>query len=111
MSYQSNEMLNLQVNITQRSFADRYLRALTWYHNGSLINGSNDQRIALSSDNTTLTISSTTETDAGVYEVKYAGLRIYPYNETCEQETLSLVEHYPLFSPVRFHVHADGKKQ
>ena len=110
VSYQSNETLKLQVNITQRSFADRFLWELTWYHNGLIINGSNDPRVSLSSDNTTLTISSTKETDAGVCEVKYAGLRVYPYDRTCEYETLSLVGHYPLLSPAIFYVQAVGKE-
>ena len=104
-------MLNLQVNITQRYFADRFLRELTWYHNGSIIDSSNDPRVSLSSDNTTLTISNTTGTDAGVYEAKYAGLRVYPYDKTCEYETLSLAGYYPLLSSAIFYVQAVGKKQ
>ena len=111
VSYKSNEMLRLQVNITQRSFADRYLRKLTWYHNGSIINSLNDQRVSLSSDNTTLTISSATETDSGIYEAKYAGLHAYPHDKTCEYETLSLVGHYALLSPAIFYVQAVGKEQ
>ena len=82
------------------------MRALTWYHDGNQVASTSDGRIALSSDNTTLKINEIFEDDAGIYEVKFAGLLIHPYNEFCEQKTLSLLRHYPVLAPVNFY---DGK--
>ena len=96
----------LHVNIASSEFAQRYLRALTWYHDGNQVN---NERITLSSDNTTLKINEISEADAGIYEAMFAGLLIHPYNEFCEQETLSLLRHYPVLAPVTFYVQTNGK--
>ena len=101
--------VTLRVNITSTEFAQRYLRALTWYRDGNLVRNTSNERITLSSDNTTLKINLIYEADAGIYEVKFAGLLIYPYRECCEQETLVLLRHYPALAPVTFYVQTDGK--
>ena len=98
------------MNITPTAtFTRDYLRALTWYHNGvQIIPGS--RYYTLSSDNTTLNITSARGSDAGVYHVQFAGLRVYPYNKFCEEETLALLRHYPVLSPVVFNVYTGGKR-
>jgi len=58
---------------------------------------------------TTLTIANISESPAGVYEVKFAGFSIYPHNNY-EKETLTILRHYPVLSPVFFHVYTDGKR-
>ena len=104
------DSVTLRANVTSTGFTQNYLRALTWYHDGNQVANTSDERITLSSDNMMLKISVTSEADAGIYEVKFVGLLIYPYSEFCEQETLALLRHYPALAPVTFYVHTDGKK-
>jgi len=99
------------VNITPTAtFTRNYLRALTWYYNGVKIIPTSQGSISLSSDNTTLTITNILRSHSGVYEVRFAGLRIYPYNYWCEEKTLAILRHYPLLSPVTFYVFNTGGK-
>ena len=113
VQYNTSDTVTLQVNITPTAtFTRDYLRALTWYHNGTEINpGSRYSRgtVSLSSDNTTLTITNAQPSAAGVYHVQFAGLRIYPYNKLCEEETLAILRHYPVLSPVVFNVYTNGR--
>ena len=101
------------MNITPTgTFTRDYLRALTWYHNEVQINpGSYYSRrtVSLSSDTTKLTITNARQSDAGVYRVQFAGLRVYPYSQFCEEETLAILRHYPILAPVVFNVYTDGK--
>ena len=110
--YSPPETITLRLNITQSSSSSsrKYLRALTWYHNGTKIFTSSDSRISLSSDNTTVTITTTSAADAGVYHAEFAGLSLYPFNELCEMETLAIPRHYPILSPVVFKVYVSGKE-
>ena len=75
---------------------------MTWYHNGSIIAPNLATRYTISNTNKTLTITNFTATDAGRYEVRYNQLFVHPYNEHCKDETLSLLRHYPVLSPVVF---------
>ena len=119
VQYNPSGTVILQVNITPTAtFTRDYLRALTWYHNGVQVNPGSYRHywyyyyyttISLSSDNTTLTITNARQSDAGVYHVQFAGLRIYPYNKLCEEETLAILRHYPVLSPVVFNVYTGGK--
>ena len=45
-----------------------------------------------------------------MYRVQFAGLRIYPYNKLCDEETLALLRRYPVLSPVVFNVYTGGKR-
>lgn len=109
----------LQVEITNFSTYDRvdysryyntyryvnihnFFRALTWYHNGNKL--TSNERITLSSDNTTLTVANSTVEDSGVYEVRFDGLLIHPYSRTCEEAVLNLLRHYPVFKTAVFHL-------
>ena len=108
VQYNTSDTVTLQVNITPTAtFTRDYLRALTWYHNEVQINSGSHRNI--SQCNTTLTITNAQQSNAGVYHVQFAGLRIYPYNKLCEEETLAILRHYPLLSPVVFNVYTDGK--
>ena len=95
------------MNITPTATITRdYLRLLKWYYNGIEINPASDGSISLGSNkfHTTLTITNISESHAGVYEAKFAGLNIYPH-DNCEKETLAILRHYPVLSPVVFHVY------
>ena len=114
VQYSTSDTVILQVNITPTAtFTRDYLRALAWYHNGIKINPRSyysRRTVSLSSDNTTLTITNARLSDAGVYHVQFAGLRIYLHNKFCEEETLAILRHYPVLSPVVFNVYTDGKQ-
>ena len=112
VQYNTLDTVILQVNITPTAtFTRDYLRALTWYHNGVEINFGfyHYTNTSLSSDNTTLTITNARQSDAGVYHVQFAGLRIYPHDKLCEEETLAILRHYPVLSPVVFNVYTNGR--
>ena len=111
VQYTVHEVVTLRVNITPTANLTRdYLRLLTWYYNGAEIIPASGGSISLRSNNdhTTLTIANISESHSGVYEVKFAGLSIYPHNN-CQKETLAMLRHYPVLSPVVFHVYSDGK--
>jgi len=112
VQYTVQQVVTLRVNITPTAALTRdYLRLLKWYYNGIEINPASDGSISLRSNKfqTTLTIANISETHAGVYEVRFAGLSIYPH-DNCEKETLAILRHYPVLSPVVFHVYTDGKR-
>lgn len=99
--------ITLQVNITFRAIR-RYFGSLTWYQNGEPLQ--HDARKILSGGNTSLTITNTSEHDTGIYEVRFTDLLVSPpMIKDCENEMLSLLRHYPLFSPVTFYIHTEGK--
>ena len=96
------------MNITPTgTFTRDYLQALTWYYNEVEINSGSHRNI--SQHNTTFTITNAQRSDAGVYHVQFAGLRVYPYNQFCEEEALAILRHYPVLAPVVFNVYTDGK--
>ena len=109
VQYNTLDTVILQVNITPTAtFTRDYLRALTWYHNGVEINY-HYRNTSLSTDNKTLSITNARQSDAGVYHVQFAGLRIYPYSKLCEEKTLAILRHYPVLSPVVFNVYTNGR--
>ena len=102
--------ITLRVNVTETD-RNTYLRELTWYHNGVKINPTSNTRLNLTSDNTSLSISSVTESDSGQYSVQYDGLRLYPYDSGCERQTLDLFRHYPLLAPAVLYLSTDGENK
>ena len=74
---------------------------LAWYHNGSRIEA--NDRIDISNNKTTLTISNTKDSDAGKYQVRIDSLTFgnHSYPE-CDQLLLPVLENYALHSPATF---------
>ena len=104
VQYTPPENVTLKVGLTP-SDASYYFRLLTWYRDGvELVDGG---RITLSDFNTTITITDTSENDSGVYEAKYNGLLIHPYDRICEGVVIDLLSHYPLLKPAVFHIYTD----
>ena len=99
--------ITLRVSVTETD-RNTYLRELTWYHNGVKINPTSNTRLNLTSDNTSLSISSVTDSDSGQYSVQYDGLRIYPYDSSCERQALDLFRHYPLLAPAVLYLSTNG---
>ena len=85
----------------------RLLVELTWYHNGSIIVPSHDQRVTISNSNKTLTVTNFTFGDSGVYTVQFNQLLVYPHNQVCTDDFISFVRKDPLLKPVVFCVNLD----
>jgi len=66
-------------------------------------------RLSLSNDHMTLTITNSTESDAGMYEARFTWLLVYQYSKVCNDAALEAVEHYPAFLPAQFCVYSNGK--
>ena len=84
------------------------LLELTWYHNGSVITASQNQRYMISNRNKTLTITNFTYADAGVYEAQFNQLFVHPFDEHCRDEVLSLLRHLPVLKTAVFCVNMEG---
>ena len=91
----------VHVNTTNHDFV-KYLFELTWYHNNSMIVPGDDPQLLLSNSNKTLTISNFTSIYGGIYKVQFDQLLIYPFNENCKDEVLSLMRNYPILKPAVF---------
>jgi hypothetical protein len=61
---------------------------------------SEDKRIAFSADKKTLIIANISSADAGVYKVQFNRIDVHPYNQTCNDELISLLRGYPILAPV-----------
>ena len=61
-------------------------------------------RFLLSPDSTTLTITNTVKSDAGIYEVKHMGLLLSQRQEKCESRVLDALRNYPILSGIKFTV-------
>eukprot|EP00731_Ephydatia_muelleri_P032797 Em0024g341a len=101
LTFSPPQTIVLSVNVTYLEVT-QYLGSLTWYFEGDpiLIGG----RVTLSPDRTTLTITNTVESDAGIYEVKHMGLLISQRQEKCESRVLDALRNYPILSGIRFTV-------
>ena len=62
----------------------------------------------ITNDNKTLTTVVDGGGVTGVYEARYDGLLLQPYDSTCEKIILDIARHYPLFKPTRFSTNMQG---
>ena len=101
LKFSPPQTIVLSVNVTELEVT-RYLGSLTWYFEGDpiLMGG----RVTLSPDRTSLTITNTVESDAGIYEVKHMGLFTSQRQEKCESRVLDALRNYPILSGIRFTV-------
>ena len=106
LKFHPQEILTLQIETLNINII-RLLVELTWYHNGSIIVPSHDERVTISNNNKTLTVTNFTSEDAGVYAVQFNQLLVYPYNKQCTDDLISFVREYPLLKPVMFCVNLD----
>ncbi len=97
-----HENITLNVAVNPISKVSYNFRTLTWFHNGNQLH--HGERVAISEDNTELTIYDIPETDSGVYEAKFTGLVIQPYSRSCEAGVLDLLAHYPVLRAAVFHL-------
>ena len=110
-SFIPGEELVLNVNISNRYSARRYISSIAWYHNGTQITPGNKYSITYSNSstsltNTSLSIQNMVGSDAGKYEVKIESIE---YREDssphCDSTLLPLLEtYYAIHTPVTFTV-------
>ena len=96
----------METNINSENI--NYLRELNWYHNQNKINPLTTHKYSISSDNTSLTIISTSEEDVGEYSVQFDGFLVYPFDQECEKQTLDLLRNYPILAPTTFNITQKG---
>ncbi len=99
-SPQENITLNVAINPASKVFYN--LRGLTWFHNGNQL--SSGGGLVISENQMDLTIFGTTKDNEGVYEAKFTGLLVQPYNQTCEAVVLDLLARYPVLKAAVFHL-------
>ena len=101
--------MRLQVETPDTTKVTRLLSELTWYHNGTVMLPVPDEneRITFSDDKKTLTISNFSSTDAGVYKVQFNKIVVQPYNQTCNDEVISLLRGYPILAPAVYCVNVN----
>ena len=101
--------MRLQVETPNITDITRLLSELTWYHNGTVMLPISDEneRITFRDDKKTLTISNFSSTDAGVYKVQFNKIDVQPYNQTCNDEVISLLRGYPILAPAVFCVNVN----
>ena len=81
---------------------------MTWYHNGSVILPSRDERITFSNNNKTLLINNFSSADAGVYKAQFNRIDVQPYNQNCNDKLVSLLRSYPTLAPAVYHVNVNS---
>ena len=101
MIVQPQETLTLQVE-TLAIDASESLVELTWSHNGSVIVPSQDQRVNISINNKTLTVTNFTTEDAGVYKVQFNQFLVYPFDRYCSGNLITFARNRLLLKPVIF---------
>ncbi len=103
-SFLSGDNIALNINLTTGAYRyyTRYVSSLNWYHNGTNI--SNTDRISITNNGTSLSISNMIDSDAGKYEVKIGSIDYYGYGSSseCDQNLLPALEVLALHAPVTF---------
>ena len=105
-SFSLHQKILLQTNRVSDSYYGylaRYIRSLTWYHNGTKI--LSNERMNVSNRGTLLTISGMIDSDAGKYEVKISSIDyFYSSSATCDRNVLRMLEQTALHAPVTFYL-------
>ena len=88
----------MRINISDSYFLAQFISSLAWYHNGTQL--TSDDRVIISNNGTSLTISNMAESDAGKYEVRINS--IGTNSAFCDRNLLPLLENLALSAPVTF---------
>jgi hypothetical protein len=102
--------VRLQVETPNVTNVTSLLSELMWYHNGTVMlpgPGEDNQRVTFSADKKTLTIANFSSADAGVYKVQFNTIDVQPYNQTCNDELISLLRGYPILAPAVYCVNVN----
>ena len=106
-NFSLHQKILLQINRLSDSYYGylaHYISSLTWYHNGTEI--LSNERMNISNDETSLTISDMIGCDVGKYEVKISSIEYYGYSSsgTCDRNVLRMLEQTALHAPVSFYL-------
>ena len=93
-----NEHFYLTVNITKKALFDDTMKGLIWYYNGYPVRSSYNYLFG----NTNKSLLATSF-DRGVFEAKYEGFLVTPYNNDCDKALLQILNKYPAFRPATFY--------
>jgi hypothetical protein len=107
---EEQDSVRLQVETPNITNFTTLLSELMWYHNGTVMlpgPGEENQRITFSADKKTLTIANFSSADAGVYKVQFNRIDVHPYNQTCNDELISLLRGYPILAPAVYCVNVN----
>ena len=106
-NFSLHQKILLQINRLSDSYYGNlasYLSSLTWYQNGTEI--LSNERMNVSSNGTSLTISDMIDSDSGKYEVKISSIDYSGYSSsaTCDRNVLRMLEQTALHAPVTFYL-------
>ena len=86
------------INISDYYSLAQYISSLAWYHNGTEL--TSDDRVIITNNETSLTISNMAPSDAGKYEVRINSIG---FNSAfCDSNVLPMMENLALYAPVTF---------
>ena len=88
----------MEINISDYNPLAQYISSLAWYHNGTEL--TSDDRVIVTNNGTSLTLSNMSKSDAGKYEVRInsTGSCSSPY----DRNIMPLLENLALYAPVTF---------
>ena len=106
-NFSLNQKILLQINSLSGSsygYLATYISSLTWYHNDTEI--LSNERMNISNNGTSLTISDMIDSDAGKYEVKISSIDYFGYSSsaTCDRSFLRMLEQTALHASVTFYL-------
>ena len=88
----------MRINISDYNSLAQYISSLAWYHNGTEL--TSDDRVIISNNGTSLTISNMAESDAGKYEVRINS--IGTNSSFSDRNMLPMLENLAIYAPVTF---------
>ena len=88
----------MEINISDYNPLAQFISSLAWYHNGTEL--TSDDRVIISNNGTSLTISNMAESDAGKYEVRINSTE--SNSALCDRNILPMLENLALYAPVTF---------
>ena len=97
-AFSLQERMVMGINISDYNSLAQYISSLAWYHNGTEL--TSDDRVIITNNGTSLTISNMGESDAGKYEVRINS--IGSNSAFCDRNILPLLENLALSAPVTF---------
>ena len=102
-TFATNQTVTMNISVSDTNHELFFITSLglAWYHNGTRIEA--NDRIDISNNKTTLTISNTKDSDAGKYQVRIDSLTFGNHNyPECDQWLLPILENYALHTPATF---------
>ena len=88
----------MRINISDYNSLAQYISSLAWHHNGTEL--TSDDRVIITNNGTSLTISNMAESDAGKYEVRINSTG--SSSSFCDRNILPMLENLALYAPVTF---------